>query len=383
MKSDLTCPVEITGASIERVEKNDGSIICVLDFVNLSDRQIQSIQMNILCFGEDGERLGGRLVRSAVEGAPNAAFSGRFVPDHVDATARIEAAVEKIWYRDGMVWRREERNVREYEPNLLPVGSELDRLKKVAGNDARGYARMDDKVWMCVCGRANANSMDICMRCGRQRSFVLTHYSFEAIDATEGFKERTRQEKTREALEESARKHALEQKAQRDKQRQKRKRASRAIAVLCVFALALAAYRWGIQYFLINRGDRLRSEGKPADAKRAYEIAGRYWPDLFDVSRKTGEAEGEIIDAMISEGSAEALRQAAQRAEIAGDRTRLHRAQLTLADTLLSTGEETEAENLLRGITGSADAEEKLCALYYRQGLAFKERVDYPNATEK
>ena len=376
MKSDLTCPVEITGVSIEQKE---AGIVCLLDFVNLSDRVIQSIQMNILCFNEDDERLGGRLVRSSVEGAPNAAFSGSFVPDHVETAARVEAAIEKIWYRDGVVWRREERNVREYEPNLLPAGMELDQLKKVAGDDARGYPRMDDKVWMCVCGRANANSADICMRCGRQRSFVMKHYSFEAIDATEGFRERTRQEKTRETLEANARRQALEEKRKRDKEQKRRKGIKRLIAVLCLFAVCLATYRWAVPFSLRLYGERLHTNGKPADAKRIYEMVERYWPGSSDASIKAQEMEIEIIDSMIADGGENSLRQAVQRAGLAGDEKRLLQAQLALADKLVDLGEDKEAENLLREID-SADAEEKLNALLYRQAQAFKERVDYPNA---
>lgn len=380
MKSDLTCPVEITDVSIDKSGEN---IICILDFLNLSDRIIQSIQMNIICFSENEERLGGRLVRSSVEGAPNAEFSGRFVPEHAGDTARIEAAVEKIWYRDGIVWRREERNVREYEPNILPAGSELDRLKRVAGSDARGYPRMDDKVWLCVCGRANSNSSDICMRCGRQRTFVLNHYSFEVIDSTEGFKERTRIEKTRETLEENARKQALEDKAIREKQKRKRKRTTRLIAVLCVLAAALAAYRWIIPLSLCAYGDRLRTNGKPTDAKRFYEIVERYWPNVFSATQKVNDTEMAIIDSMISDGGNDALRQAIQRANLLNDSSRLLKAQIALADKLIESGEDEEAETLLRGIVDSSEADERLHALLYRQAMVFKESVDYPNAIEK
>ena len=380
MRSDLTCPVEITGVSIERAGEG---IVCVIDFVNLSEKKIESIQMNILCFDGTDSRLGGRLVRSRVEGAPNAAFSGTFAPDHVEATVRVEASVEKIWYGDGVVWRREEKNVREYEPNWLPSGQELDRLRRVAGEDARGYARMDDKVWMCVCGRANMNSSDICMRCGRQRAFVLAHYSFEVIDATEGFRERTRQEKSREALQANAQQQEREEKTVREREKKKRKRIVALIAVLLVLALGLSAYRWSIPMFLTARGDALRASGKPADAKRFYEIVERYWPDAFSVSQKLIDAENDIMDSMIADGSEVALREAATRAERAGDAARLLRAQLALADVLIARGEEKEAEAILRRIERKEEAMERLCGLLYDQGMRFKEKVDYPEAIAK
>ena len=56
MKRDLTCPVEIVSVSIQRDTgdtKESGPIICLIDFYNLSEKEIDSIQMNIICFGSD------------------------------------------------------------------------------------------------------------------------------------------------------------------------------------------------------------------------------------------------------------------------------------------------------------------------------------------
>ena len=49
MKSDLTCPVEITGVEIRRENEQDaenGQIVCLIDFLNLAAREVSSIQMN-------------------------------------------------------------------------------------------------------------------------------------------------------------------------------------------------------------------------------------------------------------------------------------------------------------------------------------------------
>ena len=207
MKSDLTCPVEIVRVTIQRETEDtneNGQILCLIDFFNLSDKVIDSIQMNIICFDAEDQRLGGRLVRAGAHGEPRENFSGAFAPEHVENVARVEAAVEKVWYQDGVIWRREERNVREYSPNALPPGRELDRLRSVAGPDAVGYAREDDTVWLCVCGRANRTSDDRCLRCGRDRAHTVKAYSFAAIDSTLGRKERMLEEKTRETLRRSS-----------------------------------------------------------------------------------------------------------------------------------------------------------------------------------
>ena len=63
MKSDLTCPVEIVRVTIQRETEDtneNGQILCLIDFFNLSDKVIDSIQMNIICFDAEDQRLGGR-----------------------------------------------------------------------------------------------------------------------------------------------------------------------------------------------------------------------------------------------------------------------------------------------------------------------------------
>ena len=52
MKSDLTCPVEVVHVAIQRETEDtneNGQILCLIDFFNLSDKVIDSIQMNIIC----------------------------------------------------------------------------------------------------------------------------------------------------------------------------------------------------------------------------------------------------------------------------------------------------------------------------------------------
>ena len=59
MKSDLTCPVEVVHVAIQRETEDtneNGQILCLIDFFNLSDKVIDSIQMNIICFDAEEKR---------------------------------------------------------------------------------------------------------------------------------------------------------------------------------------------------------------------------------------------------------------------------------------------------------------------------------------
>ena len=141
MKCDLTCPIEVVCVQISVETRDNGAeqVVCAIDFHSLeSEKTVDSVQMNIVCYSADEMRLGGRLVRARAREMNGTEFMGTFRPEHVNGTARVDASVEKVWFTDGVVWRREERNVREYQTNQLPEGRELDRLRSVAGEDAAG-----------------------------------------------------------------------------------------------------------------------------------------------------------------------------------------------------------------------------------------------------
>ena len=337
MKSDLTCPVEIVRVTIQRETEDtneNGQILCLIDFFNLSDKVIDSIQMNIICFDAEDQRLGGRLVRAGAHGEPRENFSGAFAPEHVENVARVEAAVEKVWYQDGVIWRREERNVREYSPNALPPGRELDRLRSVAGPDAVGYAREDDTVWLCVCGRANRTSDDRCLRCGRDRAHTVKAYSFAAIDSTLGRKERMLEEKTRETLRRSSEQTVQQMKAVQKKQRKQKKRLRTVITLLAFVALLLAA-------------------------------------------------EQKIIDGLMNVGTDSAYEQAAKRAEAIGDTQRAEKAIIARAKLAIAGGDTDTAEALLTPLAANEEAGGTLRRMIYDVAKAAKEHLEYPTAIER
>ena len=382
MRSDLTCPVEIIGVDIVRVEQKEQQerVACAIRFANLADRHVSSIQMNIRCFDVGGVRLGGRLVRAAVSAEPFSDFSGEFIPEHVSGVARVEASVEKIWYQDGMLWRREERNVFAYESNLLPQGRELDRLRAVAGSDARGYAREDDAVWMCVCGRANRNSEGTCMRCGRERAQVLEQFTFEAVDGTAGRKERDLQAKSLEAAQRSSAQSAYHAQQERKKRRRTQLRLGVAILGLALLALGLFGYHVIAPIAILRVADRASAEGKAANAKQLYTLVANRWPQRTEAGGKALEAEKAIIDRMIEEGTIDALRQAMERASALPDEVRRQKSALTLALALDASGDAEGAEALLRTLAGNRQAELTLCRLVYRIAEEAKERLEYPEA---
>lgn len=389
MKSDLTCPVEVVSVRIGHENENTEEkeqLVCVIEFFNLSTKVIDSLQMNIICFNEAGDRLGGRLVRASARGEGRACFSGAFMPDHVEGATRVEASVEKVWFQDGVIWRREERNVREYAPNTLPEGRELDRLRAVAGPDAAGYAREDDIVWMCVCGRANRTSDDKCLRCERGREAVLRDYSFAAIDSTVGRKERQLEKQTMDTLRRSSEETARQMTAE-EKKRVKRRRRVRAVIALLVFAAAvLAALRWGVPYGACWYAQRELDAGQAADAKEIFAWVNGYWPGFMGADERVAEAECTIIEGLIGVGSDDTLAQAAQRArelQTAEGDALYERAVIGRAALAIQSGESAKGEELLGLLPQNEEAQNMLRALIYDIASQAREMLDYPTAIDR
>lgn len=412
MKSDLTCPVEVISVAVRREEVKAKAepkvptaledaaseseleasaleeevreqIVCEIEFRNLCEKETASIQMNIICFDADNQRLGGRLVRSAADGAPRGSFSGLFMPEHVDGTSRVEASVEKVWFKDGMLWRREERNVREYTPNQLPEGRELDRLRAVAGPDAAGYAREDDIVWMCVCGRANRTSEDRCMRCEREREQVMRDYSFAAIDSTVGKKERSLEEQTRDNLRRSSEQTVRHMTQQKKQEKRRWRRMSLVITMLILVALALAGLRWGLPYGANYLAQQKLSQGLAADAKEIFSWVNTYWPGFGDAGERAQQAEQLIIEGLITANTDESLAAAAKRAQQlkTSDAEALYEeAVLARAELAWASDDADGALAMLSGLPDSESAKQLQNTINYVVASDAQELLNYPLA---
>ena len=388
MKSDLTCPVEITKVTVNRETedtKEREQVVCSIEFFNLSEKEIDSLQMNIICFDADNTRLGGRLVRAGANGEPRGHFSGTFMPEHVDGAVRVEAAVEKVWFKDGVIWRREDRNVREYTPNNLPQGRELDRLRAVAGADAAGYAREDDIVWMCVCGRANRTSDDSCRRCERKKEQVLADYSFAAVAATAGEKERELEKKTKDSLRRSSETTVKEQNEIRQKSRSRKRRMKVIIVLLTFAAIVLAVLRWGLPYGASVYGQKLFDEGRYTEAKDAFAFIKAYWPGEYDAAAREVQAQVSIIEGFIRQGDDASLEAAAEAARTLEGETAAQlyeEAMLARAQLAIDEGDTDKAEKLLGEMPESEAAVTMLRELVYSIAKAAQDNVDYVTAIE-
>ena len=233
---DLSCPAEIFRTAMPTEEVPAATVT----LFNLSDRVIVSAEVLLRLLDEDGgetERLAYR--GRALNGRPHSTFLMTVPCAPAEDLHSIDVIIEKVWYADNEVWRREPGKGIMYIPNNLPVSPALTKLKYAAGETAVGYPTEQDGLWLCVCGRPNPEEADICARCGRQKDMIFSRFSPEAVEAQVSMKERQLDLNSRSMREDTIRLQRIREEEYRTEE-VRRKRRNRLLVCLAVF-LALAA----------------------------------------------------------------------------------------------------------------------------------------------
>ena len=183
MRIDLQCPAEVWNCRLPGRSEDP----CEITLFNLGDKGIVSVEITLVFVDTEGRELQRVMERiHDLKGEPHSVFEALMaIPADAlnPAPARVEISLDKLWYEDGVVWRRSRGSLVEYRTNALPRGRALARLRRVAGEDAIGYPEHQGSLWICVCGRPNPENGKACVRCGRDRDTVFSLCSREAVDA--------------------------------------------------------------------------------------------------------------------------------------------------------------------------------------------------------
>ena len=136
MRIDLNCPVEVWRCKLPATAEEP----CEITLYNLGDKPVVSVEIMLIFVDGDGRELQ-RLVerRHEVTGTPGQSFSMQMaIPGDMltPRPDRVEVSVEKIWFSDGLVWRRVKARMIEYKSNALRRGRTLNTLRYIAGEDA-------------------------------------------------------------------------------------------------------------------------------------------------------------------------------------------------------------------------------------------------------
>ena len=272
MRIDQTCPVEAWKVTLPTAETPS----CDVTLFNLSSLQVVSVEVTILLSSADGEETAKGTYRGrGLNGAPGKTFHMTVPVEGYITPERYEITVDKVWYDNASVWRREKENMISYEPNNLHRSAQLTTLRSIAGDMSSGYPDQQDGLWVCVCGRPNLDETTVCARCHREKAEVFEKYSREAIAAIVAQREEALAEHGRDTLRQTSRKYADE----KDFVRRKGKFAWvwKLIAALVIIAgLAFAGYEYGLPFVKYELAMKAFEEGDYAEAAEQFEALGEY-----------------------------------------------------------------------------------------------------------
>lgn len=277
MKIDLTCPVELWHHALPTQEDP----ACRLQLFNLTEQIVVSIQAVFSCYDRSGALMSRQVERvQGLFGEARSAFEMEIALEDGLNVYGLDFSIEKVWFADGTVWRHVTGHGSEYTPNALPTGRRLDVLRYLAGPDAMGFPSDQGAVWVCVCGRPNNPSADICRRCGRQKRDVFTSFNEASVETIIFNHESAMEEKARRERAEKQR-VAEVQAAEIQKKKKRRRVIFSTVALSATLILsAWGVYFHGIPYYRFVTAKKQMENGVYSTARAEFvqlsELRGKY-----------------------------------------------------------------------------------------------------------
>lgn len=393
MKIDLTCPAELWRYELPKEDYH----ACDLLLFNLSDKVITSVEVTLILSDRDGDEQTRLTYRAHdLQGQSTKTFGVSVPMEPEEQPAAVEVVVEKVWFDDASIWRKGKGPLTEYTSNALPNSRSLEQLRYAAGPTAVGFPQEQEGLWLCVCGRPNAEYAKYCIRCQREKKEVFEQFSKENVEKLSAQREKQLSLKGKAAREEASRLQ-LQREAEFQVQRKKRRKVR--IAVFTAAGVVLAAYV-GIfhaaPYLRYRQAVADMEEGRYAVARAAFSEMG----DYMDAEEYIRRCRYLAAQNLLTSDDTETLK--AAREELAALGNYEEAAALVLqadyrqAGLLLDAGQVEEASALYASLGNYEDAAEKVthCAYLSAEKLledgkleearaAFEALGDYQDAPVK
>ena len=375
---DLTCPAEVFGTVLPTEEIP----AAVLTLFNLSDRVIVSAEVMLRLLDKYGAEIEKLSFRGrALNGRPRSTFT-MTVPCAAAGVCTAEVSVEKVWFRDNEVWRRNPANAVEYTPNALPVSRALTNLQYVAGETAVGFPVMQNGLWICVCGRPNPEEETVCVRCGRQRDAIFASCSPEAVEAAVNMREKQLDLNSRSMREDTIRLQRLREEEYRAKQTRRSRRIRLSVSLVLAIALCAGIRFAAVPGLQLMAGRRALDSGDPEGAKKVFESLGAFGgADRMIAECEWVSARTKADESRTPEEMAEASALLRALPDNPDALQKANETDLARARLLLAKGERKAAEEALERVpegTGDREAILRDCRMAEAQELL--ERGEYETA---
>lgn len=187
---DAYCPAEAKNYNI-KVDEITGITYCSIGLLNLSDKIISAVKIDLCCFDSFGQPVkheGTNIVNIIIQdqnGKPGTVFGLENtipLPNHIN-TRKLNIVIKEILFCDKTTWEKGDYELYNVTNPRINNSEELKNLRQFAGQDAICYSVSSDKVWTCVCGRLNPIDSNSCVRCHRDKEEILSKFNNkESVD---------------------------------------------------------------------------------------------------------------------------------------------------------------------------------------------------------
>lgn len=374
MKIDLTCPVELWQYAMPTEDDAD----CTFVMNNLSDKVVVSVQVTLKCFDKEDMLLFSQTERiQGLKAGVGERFSIMLLPSQWRDVEGVDLVIEKVWFDDSTIWRRGNAPLTYYESNALPGGRALDQLRFVAGKDAVGYPCVQDQVWLCVCGRANALESDRCCRCERRRDAVFASYSPDNVAHVIAAHEQKLAMAARKAREENNLIIEKQEVQRASKRRRRRMTVWAAGLSAAVVALAAVIILWVVPAVRYQSAMGLIDSGQFDEARAAFSAMG----DYRDAQAQLAACDYQEALSLMETGGVDALVQAEADFAALGDyqdsADRLKEATYALGQAYLEAGSYELAADRFLSLGDYQDSPEMFKEASYQQAQALYDGGNY------
>ena len=380
MRIDLSCPVEMWHCKMPTAE----SPYLAMQIYNLSDMEVNSVQICVLCFDQEGEQFARHVERvQGIEIPARHAYELTLAVEEAIEAQDLEIIIQKAWFVDGTVWRKGSAPSLEYTPSPILQSDQLRVMQELAGPDAACFPSDQGAVWVCVCGRANAARDDQCRRCRRDKHELFTKLNEAAVEKIIITRQNILEEQQRLQRQE-ARKAAQEKEA-REKRRRRIRRIiiTTVILVLVLGGLAYGVYFHGIPYYRYRQATRALESGQYDSAKEQFLSLD----DYRDSREMAKECDYQAALSALRGGTYTSLRAAWSGFDALGDyqdsESRAQEARYIYAEKLLAAGSYQEAIALYDQVASYSDARMKRNQALYDWAVQQMNDGDYESAREK
>ncbi len=190
-----SCPVDIRqGALI--YDTLVGQHCLQLQMVNLGQKPLISVYVDVYCYDEGGNLLLGEPINIIYRdlNTPKDGVFGDTETFYLRSgrVKSVSCHVVRVMYLSGEIWKPAGRPVRvnaqsfdQLEPDLKQLFFQRLRDSYFSGveTEFKVIARQDHDFWVCTCGKANDNDQEQCQRCGMNRAWILQNLNVEALCA--------------------------------------------------------------------------------------------------------------------------------------------------------------------------------------------------------